>query len=91
MSPARRRLLVAASLVALAIVGLALDPDGLRKAWALEEDLVRLETENAKVRGELESLRRQARALSSEPAAIERAAREEFGYVRPDEILFKLE
>jgi cell division protein FtsB len=92
MPPAVRRLLVtSAFLVATFALGLAVDPRGLRLYLALASDLTRLETENARTRGEIEQLRRQALALSRDDATLERAAREEFNYVLPDEILFKLE
>lgn len=92
MPAARRRLLLASTvLVAGFALGLAVDPRGVRLYLALDADLHRLDTENARARGEVEQLRRQARALSQDEASLERAAREEFGYVRPDEILFKLD
>jgi cell division protein FtsB len=39
---------------------------------------------------ELDSLARLARALESDPAAQERAAREQFGMIRRGEILYRL-
>ena len=39
---------------------------------------------------ELDSLGRAARALETDPAAQERAAREQFGMIRPGEILYRL-
>src|SRR2546425_3306034 len=39
---------------------------------------------------ELDSLGRAARGLETDPAAQERAAREEFGMIRPGELLYRL-
>jgi len=39
---------------------------------------------------ELDSLGRAARALETDPVAQERAAREEFGMIRPGELLYRL-
>ena len=40
--------------------------------------------------GELDSLARLARALETDPAAQERAAREQFGMIRRGELLYRL-
>ncbi len=79
-----------AALGALAALS-ALDPGGLRKALRLEADAARLEAENRELRHENLRLRREARALAGESAALERAAREELGYVRPGEIVIQLD
>jgi cell division protein FtsB len=52
-----------------------------------------LTDERAAVRAlelELDSLSRVARALETDPMAQERAAREDFGMIRPGEILYRL-
>ena len=46
--------------------------------------------ENEKLREKNLRLRREARALAGDPAALERAAREELGYVRPGERVYEL-
>ncbi len=40
---------------------------------------------------DIASLRREADALESDPAAQERAARERFGMLRPGEIMYRIE
>lgn len=40
---------------------------------------------------QLDSLRREADALEHDPATQERVAREQFGMIRPGEILFRVE
>jgi len=80
-------------LVALAVLLTlsAVDPDGLRKALRHEGDAERLERENTAIEQRVRRLRRDVKALSGEPAALERAAREELGYVKPGEIVYKLD
>jgi cell division protein FtsB len=69
----------------------AVHPDGLRKALRNEEEGRRLERENAELEQAVVRLRREVRALRGDPAAIERAAREDLGYVRPGEIVYKFD
>ncbi len=90
--PSRRRfaLLYALALLALLVVS-ALAPDGLRKARRNEGEAARLERENAALESRVTSLRREVRALQGDPAALERAAREELGYVKPGELIYKLD
>src|SRR2546428_12514681 len=56
----------------------------LRRQLAEERAAVRA------VEVELDSLGRAARALETDPVAQERAAREQFGMIRPGEILYRL-
>jgi cell division protein FtsB len=69
----------------------ALDPNGLRKAVRHEGEAERLERENAVLERSVTRLRRDVKALSGDPAALERAAREELGYVKPGELVYKLD
>ena len=76
----------------MALLGLSLaDPNGLRKARRQEMDAERLERENAALEQSVARLRREVKALRGDPAAVERAAREELGYVKPGEIVYKLD
>lgn len=84
---------VAAALaLSLAVASLA-DPRGLRRWHALRRDVERQERANALLRAQDAELQRTVQKLSSppDPAALERAAREQLGFVRPDELLFKFE
>ena len=76
--------------VALLLAASALHPGGLRKASALSADVRRVSEENARLREQNQRLRREARALAGDPAALEHAAREELGYVRPGERVYDL-
>jgi cell division protein FtsB len=78
---------------ALAALGAAsaLDPDGYRKYLRLRDDLERLQAENHRIADANARLAREVRALRSDPAAIERAAREELRFVKPGEVVFRLD
>jgi len=78
--------------IILALLALsALDQNGLAKARRNEAEVSRVERENAALEQQVARLRREVRALQGDPGALERAAREELGYVRPGEIVYKLE
>jgi cell division protein FtsB len=68
----------------------ALHPGGLRRHRALAADVQRVRDENDKLRERNLRLRREARALAGDAAALERAAREDLGYVRPGERVYDL-
>jgi cell division protein FtsB len=92
MPPPRR--LVALSSVGVAAALLcasAIDPEGLRKWRRLAREADRIAADNRDLARENERLRREVRALQGDPAALERAAREDLGYVRPGEIVLKLD
>lgn len=91
MTPAKRWLSVYFAAVAAVFLASARDPQGLPKAARLADDARRLAARNEALQLEIGRLRREARALSGDPAALERAAREELGYVRPGEIIFQLD
>jgi cell division protein FtsB len=76
--------------LAALLVASALHPAGLRKHRALAADVRRVADENEKLREMNLRLRREVRALAGDPAALERAAREELGYVRPGERIYEL-
>lgn len=89
-APRGRRLDLAFVLAVAALAALsAWDPDGLRKHLRLAGEAKRLTAENKDLAQENARLRREVRALDGDPTALERAAREELGYVKPGEIVFK--
>lgn len=55
----------------------------------LEAEVASLKTELAAREAELAGLRARADSLVDDPWAIERVARERYGFVRPDEILVR--
>ena len=92
LSPLSRRLVVScAAVIALFAIWMAWDLHGLRLWSRLGDDVTRIEAENRALASDAESLRRKVAALEGDPRTLERAAREELGYVRDDEVLFKVE
>jgi cell division protein FtsB len=73
-----------------AAVAAAFDPSGLRRYLALSSEVRRMQRENARLAADNASLSREVRALRSDPAALERAAREELRFVRPGERVYWL-
>jgi cell division protein FtsB len=69
------------------------DPKGLRRLERLRADIGRQEQQNRELRAENARLLKTVRELSPplQPAALEKAAREQLGFVRQDEVLFKFE
>jgi len=63
---------------------------GLRHTLDLRRDLTALHARNQALAAENDSLAREAEALRVDPAAIERVARDELGWVRAGEIVIDL-
>ncbi len=87
--------LVAAAVAALALVWLpwqAWSRSGIGRLWKLHRELGSLRAECAALRAANARLRAEVVLHDEEPAAaIEHAAREELGLVKPGEVVFKLE
>ena len=81
---------VYAGAVAVLATLAAVDPSGLRKHVRLAHDAEQLRAENARYAAENGRLAREIRALRSQPAALERAVREELRYIRPGERVYWL-
>ncbi len=93
LSP-QQKLVLGALVVALAMAAVSLaDPQGLARLRRLEAEIARQEQKNGQLREENARLSRTVKDLSPpvNPAALERAAREQLGFVRQDEVLFKFE
>ena len=93
LSP-RRKLVLGALAASLCLSALSLaDSGGLPRLERLRADIQRQEQRNRELRAENARLVRTVRELSPpmEPAALEKAAREQLGFVRQDEVLFKFE
>jgi cell division protein FtsB len=87
----RRALAATVGIAAVLLCASALDPGGLRKWRRLSGEARRIEAENHDLARENERLRHEVRALRYDPAAIERAIREDLGYTREGELLLKLD
>ena len=77
----------AVGVLALALV--VYGGSGLLRVWRLKQEVEVLEREIGALREEAQALARTAEALRSDPAAVEKLAREELGYVRPGERVLK--
>lgn len=89
-----QRLVICALIASLVIAVLSLaDPRGLRRLERLRAESARQEQRNRELRDDNSRLARTVKELSPpvSPEALERAAREQLGFVRPDEVLFKFE
>ncbi|MBI3184728.1 MAG: septum formation initiator family protein [Myxococcales bacterium] len=88
----RRKLLWGAVAVAglLALVS-ASDPKGFRRYQRLRAEVESLEERNRRVLEEKRALAREIEALRADRCALERAVREELGFVKPGEVVVSLE
>ena len=92
-SPRRRLVLGALGLSACIGAASLLEPGGLQRLQRLQADIDRQQQKNRELRDENARLSRTVRELAPpvDPAALEKAAREQLGFVRQDEILFQFE
>jgi cell division protein FtsB len=90
----RGKLVLAALAASLAMGATSLaDSNGLRRLQRVRADIERQKEKNRELRAENARLSKTVRELSPpvQPAALEKAAREQLGFVRQDEVLFKFE
>ncbi|HMC34640.1 MAG TPA: septum formation initiator family protein [Myxococcales bacterium] len=93
LSP-RKKLVLGALAASLCVSAMSLaGSKGLRRLERLRADIERQEQKNRELREENARLARTVRELSPplQDAALEKAAREQLGFVRQDELLFKFE
>lgn len=69
----------------------AADAKGFRRYLRLRQDVEAIHERNRLLGEQNAVLLREISALRNDPAALERAAREELGYIKPGEIVFHLE
>ena len=73
------------------VVAIVADPRGLRRSLKLRRDAQQIAVGNARLEAENQKLAREVHAQSTNPKYIQRAAREELGFVRPGELLLELD
>lgn len=86
-----RRWAIYGTVVAALAIASAADPRGLRRDLSLSREVDRMKVENARLAQENAQLSAEIHALRTDPAALERAIREELRYVRPGERVYVLE
>jgi cell division protein FtsB len=94
MTTPRQRLVLIAFAASLAILLASLaDARGLKRLDRLRADVARQEQKNRELREANARLRKTISDLSApvSSAALEKAAREQLGFVKPGEVLFKFE
>jgi cell division protein FtsB len=91
MTVRRKLLMLAACVAVLLTLVSAADAKGFRRYLSLRQDVESIQERNRAISSVNDALRREINALRTDPAALERAAREELGYIQPGEIVFHLE
>jgi cell division protein FtsB len=91
LTPLLERILPVAILVVAAVGApvMIFSPQGLPRLRGLQKELADVEDENADVRRQIESLRGRVARLRDDPAAVERIARDDLGFVRQTEVVFQ--
>jgi len=88
----RQQFLWACVFVALILAAVSAAAEGgFRRYMRLSQDVKSLKERNKRLGDDNVRLRREVEALRDDPRALERAAREELGLVKPGEIVFSLE
>ena len=88
----RRKLLwVVVVLVSLTALGVFLSGGGLGRYRSLSQGALALRQKNQELAEENAKLGAEIEALKADPRVMERALREELGYIRSDEIIFSFE
>lgn len=87
----RKKLGVVLGAALLLVATSLMDRDGFRQYFRLQQDVGRLSEQNAQLAEKNRGLLREIQALRDDPKALERAAREELGYVKAGEIVIQLE
>jgi cell division protein FtsB len=64
-------------------------PEGLERLNRLREERRRIDSDIARLTREIRRLREEVQRIKSDPAAVERAARDELGLVRKTEVVFQ--
>lgn len=88
----RRRWVSWALVAALGLTIISVsDADGFRRYFRLRRDMAALEERNRALQETNGALVKEISGLRSDPRAMEQAAREELGFVKPGELVINLE
>jgi len=89
LTPERAFPAVLLILSAVSVPILVFSPTGLSRLHHLEAERDRVDREVAQITRQIEQLRAEVSQAKSDPAAVERLARDELGLVRQTEIVFQ--
>lgn len=77
------------AVAAISVPVMMLSPTGLPRLRNLEEERRRADEEISRLGSQINALRAEVTRIKSDPAAVERAARDELGLVRTTEVVFQ--
>jgi cell division protein FtsB len=77
------------AVAAVSVPFMMLSPTGLPRLRNLEEERRRADEEISRLSSQINDLRAEVARSKSDPAAVERAARDELGLVRTTEVVFQ--
>lgn len=77
------------AVAAVSVPFMMLSPTGLPRLRNLEEERRRADEEISRLGSQINDLRAEVARIKSDPAAVERAARDELGLVRTTEVVFQ--
>lgn len=77
------------AIAAISVPIMMLSPAGLPRLRNLEEEHRRANDEISRLSSQITALRAEVARIKSDPAAVERAARDELGLVRTTEVVFQ--
>jgi cell division protein FtsB len=77
------------SLALIAVPVLVLRPEGLPRLRALQKEVSAVVADNDDLARDIVRLRGEVRRLRDDPGALERIARDQFGMVRKNEVVFQ--
>ncbi len=77
-----------AALALGAVIYTVASPDGLLRLGKLKREVIELSSENDKLQNENDQTRQKIESLREDKDVIERAVREDLGYLKPDEVVF---
>lgn len=91
MAVRRRWIWISLGIAGALALGSIADARGFRRYLELQKDVEELESRNQELSVQNERMMREVEALRKDRAAMERAAREELGFVRPGELVLNVE
>lgn len=77
------------AVAAVSVPILVFSPTGLSRLRNLEEERERANAEISRLGSQITALRAEVARIKTDPAAVERAARDELGLVRTTEVVFQ--